>query len=259
MARAASAEQADAVLVLCWRRSDLRETSRLVTLLSAERGRITVLVKGAHRTNSAALGRLDLFNRLDVTLSGRGFPLLGRVRLVHEPRALRRPVRFAVATHLADLFDRAFVPERADQELFDLALGATSLAERAEPPRLPVVIAAVELRLLGVLGVLGDLGTCATCGQDLQDGRAVRAGDIEAGLVCARHQRSGTTTIASATAEWLRRLAITPGRELPTLDPGPALGQVLAVTGRWTEAALEHRPRFRALALAHPALRRTGA
>lgn len=237
------------MLVLCWKRADLRETSRLVTFLSAERGRFTCLAKGAHRGNSQALGRLDFLNRLDVTLSGRGIPLLGRVHLVHEPRALRRPERFAVATHLADLFDRSFVPERADHEMFDLAVGAFTLVERAEPRRLPVVIAGVELRLLAVLGVLGDLRHCATCGSALREGDMVFAGTHGAELRCREHRPEAAVPIAAGVHPWLSILATTRGRDLPKVEAGTALGALVACCGRWIEAALEHRPRYRALAL----------
>ena len=237
------------MLVVVWKRADIRETSRLLTFLSAERGRFTALSKGAHRPNSATLGKLDFLNRCEVTLSGRGFPLLGRVQLVHEPRALRQPRRFHVATHLADLFDRAFVPEQADRVMFDLLLGALTLTERAELRRLPSIVCAIELRLLSALGVLGDLTRCGSCGEALSAEAGSRASVREPGLRCERHRESGDLELAPEIGAILRELVAMPGRLLPTLEPPVSMGAALAVCGRWIEAGLEHRPRFRALAL----------
>lgn len=237
------------MLVLVWKRADIRESSRLVTFLSAERGRFVVLAKGAHRRTSSTLGKLDFLNRCEVGLSGRGFPLLSRVRLVHEPRALRSPARFLAAMHLAELFDRAILPDQGDRTLFDLALGAFTLAERVEPQRLPVVVAAVELRILAALGSLPELSQCTVCGVPLAAEEAAFAGALEPGLACERHRESGSIRVAAATHPWLPRLVATKGRELPALAAGEGFGAVLSICGRWVEAVFELRPRYRALAL----------
>ena len=77
------------------------------------------------RSNSALLGKIDFLNRVEVSLSGRAMPILGRTRLLHEPRALREPQRFLVATYLAGLFDLTLLDERPDHELFELCERAT--------------------------------------------------------------------------------------------------------------------------------------
>ena len=239
------------MLVLVWKRADLRESSRLVTFLSAERGRFTALAKGAHRGNSATLGKLDFLNRCEITLSGRGFPLLSRIALVHEPRALRSPPRFLWAMHFAELFDAALLPDHPDRELFELALGTFTLVERSEPRRLPVVAAAVELRLLRALGLLPEFGVCSACGAALSAAQPAFTARREAGLLCERHRGEGALTVALPVRAWLPRLVAAKGRELPALELGPALGPILALAGRWVEAGLERRLQYRALALAN--------
>lgn len=232
--------------VLVWRRADIRETSRLVTLISRERGRFTALAKGAHRPNSAQLGRLDFLNLCEVTLSGKGIPLLSRTRLIHEPRALREPHRFLAAMHIAELFDRAMVVEQADPELFDVLLGAVTLLERSPRQALPTVVLGLELRILRALGLVADLGTCVVC-----DAAAplhpVGGG---AGLACARHREPhGAPQLSAAAADWLRTLADRPARTWAGLRVERGLGEALLCAGRWIEAALERRPMHRRSAL----------
>src|SRR5262245_6540998 len=91
-----------------WRRSDFRESSRILTLLSRASGKVRVLAKGAHRQNSPLLGKVDLLNLLEVGVSGRGeLKLLGRVRLLEDRRALREPARFLAASWLVEIVDQA--------------------------------------------------------------------------------------------------------------------------------------------------------
>ena len=66
---------------LIWRRSDFRESSRLITLVTPDRGRLTTLGKGAYRTASQCLGRIDFLNLVEVKLSAGNLPVLHRVKL----------------------------------------------------------------------------------------------------------------------------------------------------------------------------------
>jgi DNA repair protein RecO (recombination protein O) len=242
--------QSRAILqVVVWKRIDFRESSRLVTLVCRERGRFTALAKGAHRPTSAHLGKLDFLNRCEVEIAGRGIPLLGRTRLLHEPRALRGPQRFLITMHAVELFDRALIADRSDPELFDLLVGTLTLLERMPPTRLPIAVLGLELRLLAALGVLGDLEACPSCGA----AAPTQASVDEAGLSCDAHRGRGAVAVSAEAAAWLRRLARAPGREWPGFAPGRGLGEALAITGAWIERGLELRPRYRVAALAGPA------
>lgn len=233
---------------LVWRRSDFRESSRIVTLVTREEGRISALIKGAHRPSSPALGRIDLFNRLQVTLSGpvNGLRLLSRVRLLDEPRGLRDPRRYLAACHLHDIFDPAFVPGRADRPLFELVHGGLVLLERCPPAALATIIAGVELRYLETLGLLPELDRCSSCAQPtnrlfLADG---------GGLLCREHAGGAEASLPPAVVAWLLRLQRCPGREWSLLPPAPRQGSAHALLGSWVAAAIERRAKFRDAALA---------
>ena len=95
------------------RRRDFRESSRIVTCLTREHGKITGLAKGAHRPDSPMLGRIDFLNEVEATFSADrgGLRLLTRAKLTRERRALRQPRRFLAAGVPVDL-ELALRPER---------------------------------------------------------------------------------------------------------------------------------------------------
>lgn len=85
-----SQERTEAIVM---RGVDFSETSRIVTLLCPERGRMACMARGARRPKSALAGMLDTFNRLEVVYywkDGRQVQNLGDVTLMDGFRALKQ-------------------------------------------------------------------------------------------------------------------------------------------------------------------------
>lgn len=231
---------------LVWKRSDLRESSRLVTLWTRERGRIGVLAKGAHRPKSALLGKIDLLNELEVTLTGRGVPLFGRVRLVHEPRALRHPERFFPALYLVQLLDACLLDERPDPALFDLTIGAIRLIERTPTDRIATVVSGIEVKLLDALGSLPGLDRCAAC--DSAE-RPIVAVERDGSPMCRMHASAQARPFSKRAIERVRALQQVRGRELPGLDGDPAHGEVVHQLQHWLANGIDRATPLRGMAL----------
>ncbi len=229
---------------LVWQRSDFRESSRLVTLITREQGKVITLAKGSHRQNSPFLGRIDFLNLIEARLGRGSLPLLYPVRLLHEHRGLREPRRYLAASYLCELFDPAFPHGRVDQELFDLITGGLRLLERCPKGVIPQVLMGVELRLLQELGVKPPLEACARCGRQGQ----LYPARHEPALLCSEHRAGSGRPVPSAALAWLQRAVDCGGRDLPGLPPAPAAARELL--GRFVALALERAPRLRQHALA---------
>jgi DNA repair protein RecO (recombination protein O) len=229
------------------RRTDWRESSRIVACLTRDHGRLTGLAKGAHRPDSPFLGRIDFLNEIDATFSPDrgGLRLLERATLVRERRALREPLRFLAASHLAQLCEFAMPDERPEPAVFDLLVGGLNLLERCPAAAVGRVVLGLELRLLAVLGALPDLDHCAACGTAL--GETAWRHEESPGLVCREHAPPPRTAVGAGVLALLRRLHATTGRQWPDL-PEPAPARVAAtLPAAWLAAATEQRPRLRGL------------
>lgn len=232
---------------IVWRRTDWRETSRIVSVLTRDHGRLAGLAKGAHRPDSVFLGRLDFLNEVQATFSADrgGLRLLLRVQLLRERRALREPARFVAASHLAWLCDFAMPADRSEPGVYDLLLGGLNLLERCPVPAIPRIVLGLELRYLDLLGALPDLDHCAECGERLDDG-AFRSGD-QPGLACRRHAGLPRQAVGEASLALLRQLRTAPGREWPELVPAGDPRLAAALPAAWLAAATEQRARLRGL------------
>jgi DNA repair protein RecO (recombination protein O) len=229
------------------RRTDFRESSRIVVCLTRDHGRLAGLAKGAHRPDSPFLGRIDFLNEVDATFSPDrgGLRLLERATLVRERRALREPLRFLAASHVAQLCEFAMPDERPEPAVFDLLAGGLTLLERCPPPAIGRIVLGLELRLLAALGALPDLDRCAVCDAALGDA-AFRHEDSP-GLVCRTHAPPPRTAVGAGTLQLLRSLHATTGRQWPDLpEPTPAR-LAAALPAAWLAAATEQRSRLRAL------------
>jgi DNA repair protein RecO (recombination protein O) len=238
------------VSAIVLRRSDFRESSRIVTCLSREHGRLTGLAKGAHRPDSPFLGRLDFLNEIQATFSPDrgGLRLLERAELVRERRALREPLRFLAASHLAQLSDFALPDDRADPAVFDLLQGGLNLLELCPPAAIGHIVLGLELRHLQVLGAMPDLDHCTDCGTPLAE--VAWRHDGTPGLMCREHASLPRQPIRAEVLALLRLLLCTPGRQWPELAPPVAARIAAPLPAQWLATAIEQRPRLRPLLFA---------
>lgn len=242
--RARGTLQVDGIVL---RRSDVRESSRIVTLLTREHGRLTGLAKGAHRPDSPLLGRIDFLNEVRATFSPDrgGLRLFERAELLQERRALRQPLRFLAASHVAWLAEFTLPAGRPDPAAYDLLAGGLALVERCPAAAVGTVVLGLELRYLALLGALPDLRQCVACGAPLADG-AFRAPD-QPGLCCRRDAGPSRQVVPGEVLALLDALHTSTGRQWPKLGNARLAGAAAPLPASWLAVATEQRPRLRAL------------
>jgi DNA repair protein RecO (recombination protein O) len=171
---------------LVLRTYDLGETSRLVVLLTRERGKVRAVAKGARGARSRYRSALEPLSEVRVSLHGRqGAELfrLGACELLRSAfPASGRELEVALAlSYFAELLD-AFAQEgEAEDAVYRLATSVVRAAE--EGTDIAVLTRYLEAWLLRLHGIYPPLDRCAACGRALAEG-ALRYHAAAQGFVC---------------------------------------------------------------------------
>jgi len=165
-------------------RRDQGEADRLVTLLTPDRGKITLLAKGARKITSRKGGHLELFTHVRLQVAkARTWDIITQAEAVEVFPHLRANLRrMAHAYYMAELVLRLSPEEQGDVPLFDLALETLGYLDRE--PNLLLVSRWFEAHLLRITGFQPQLYLCAACGETLDVSLTNYWAPVLGGAVC---------------------------------------------------------------------------
>ncbi len=167
---------------------DFSESSRIVTFLTPERGRMACLAKGARRAKSGLGAVLDTFNRVELIYywkDGRHVQTLAEASLLEAYSGIKRDFeRTAYAAFPLELALRVAHENEPSQPLYDVMVrGLDGL--RAWPGAARAHVCWHVLRLLSAAGFEPALTHCVVCGATVAD----EAGFVyEGGVTCGRER-----------------------------------------------------------------------
>jgi len=151
-------------------RWDFGNTSRILALLTADRGQVSVLHKGARRAKGGAGlgGGLDLLSENEILYyerRGGGLAVLAEWSELADPATglAAHPVRFAAAEVLLEYARACSSEGEASPEAYRLLADGTRLLTGAE--RLIPAALALALAMLSAAGFRPAVDACAACGQ----------------------------------------------------------------------------------------------
>jgi DNA repair protein RecO (recombination protein O) len=176
-----SQERTEAVLL---RGVAFSETSRIVTLLTPERGKVACMAKGAYRSRSPLSAALDTFNHLEVVYywkDGRGVQPLGEATLLNGFRGIKHDLeKCTLAAFPLEMVSKIAHENEPSGPLFDaLLLGLRQLDAWTGDPFSHV--SWQVLQLLIAAGFSPELGVCVRCGGALAE---VAGFDFAGGATC---------------------------------------------------------------------------
>ena len=147
------------------RETQTKEADKILTVLTAERGRITVIARGARRKNSplAASSELLAFSEL-VLYEQRGWLMLSEGSTIELWNGVRRDVELlSLASYFAEMTEAVTGEGEPAGEVLALLLNALYALDTLEKPK-ELVKAAFELKLLSLAGYEPLASACAVCG-----------------------------------------------------------------------------------------------
>lgn len=152
---------------LVLRDSVYKESSRILTVLTASQGKITVNARGAKRKGSKLMGATQHLAFSEMTIfTEKGRHTLTEARPIELFEGLRDDLAlYALGTYFSELLETLSDEDIPNPELLSLGLNALyALSEgKAEPQ---MVKAAFELRLMCIAGFEPMLEACSRCGKE---------------------------------------------------------------------------------------------
>ena len=147
------------------------ETSKHVTFLGRDSGKVKLLAKGALSPKSPFVGLLEPGNRLEILYyykEGRSLFFLKEVH-VHSSLQSRAGSLDGLAASLAvlEVLDQVCYWGSPDHRVVDLVTDHLACKPAADPV---LFFLAFEFKLLDVLGSLPEIRACSECGSLLEDG-----------------------------------------------------------------------------------------
>jgi DNA repair protein RecO (recombination protein O) len=183
------------VSAIVLKRRDQGEADRLLTVLTRERGKVTLLAKGVRRQASRKAGHIEPFTLVDLLVAkGKSLDLVTQAETSEAHRALREDLwRSTWAYYVAELADAFTVEDDPQALLFELVAETLDRLNRGDDPALSVRY--YELHLLGLVGYQPQLFRCVACDTLLEP--EVNFLSIErGGALCPKHGAHLVDTIA---------------------------------------------------------------
>src|SRR5512134_2849696 len=202
----------------------LGETSKVVVLLTRDRGKVRAVARGARGGRPRYQSALEPLSEVRVTLHGRqGAELLrlGQAELLHSAfRAGTRSLDAAMfLSGCAELLD-AFSPEgEAEEKVYRLALAVVRAVEGGASPEL--LGRYLEAWLLRLHGLYPPLDRCSSCGAGLPDSGVLGYHRPAHGFVCAACGPASGPDLAADARRMLAGFFVRPPDALGE-DAGPA-------------------------------------
>lgn len=177
---------------LVLRSVDTKESDKILTLLTAEQGRLTATAKGALGRRSRVAAAVQLLAYSELTLSkSHGWLYVNAGSSIALFNGVRQDITLlSLGCYLAELTEAVCCGNAGNTEdgaFLPLLLNALyALGTLHRPP--PLVKAAYELRLMAQAGFAPLVDACAVCGVENPSDPVL---DLAGGVICCRACRHG--------------------------------------------------------------------
>lgn len=216
----------------------LRESDRIVVLMTAENGKVRAVAKGVRKTRSKFGARLEPMSHVRVLLyRGRELDIVSQAESVEPLSPLLSSLdRASQGMAAIEAVDQLGLEREPNPRLYRMAVGVLrTIAARPAPLNVP----AFYWKLLSAEGLEPQLDVCVRCEGSEPDVQLV-AFDLDEGGVLCRQCRSGSA-ISKPALEIMRSIFGGRLNEALALDESPATHEVGALATRALEHHIERR------------------
>jgi DNA repair protein RecO (recombination protein O) len=223
----------------------LGDTSRIVHLYTAERGRVHVVAKGARTPRNRFGAALEPFSRIGAVIyyrAERDLQFLSQAEiLAHRGVLAASMVRFAYGGAVLELLDQAAAGEEPGRELFLLIDSVLDELEQVPEGTLRTAFMSYIARLVSLLGYRPALSSCVGCGRE--PGRGAVFVALRGGIACLSCGESDPSAVRLSDEARAGLTALVAGKR-PAEVPRAVGDEMARVLDGFLRA---HLPRYRGL------------
>ena len=169
------------------RKFDLREADQIITLYTAEKGKVRAIAKGIKKSGSRNVGNLELFNLIEVFLApGKNLEIVTQVKVAKSFAKLKGDLKqITLLYYLADLVDHLIAEDEKVNGLFELLEDfLVSLERESVEGNRSLRLRMFELKLIDTLGFALEIYHCVHCRKELILGEPKFFAVAKGGIVC---------------------------------------------------------------------------
>ena len=150
--------------------TDVGASDKLITVITAERGRIGVMVKGGRSPSSklTSISQLFTYGNFEIYEKNSMFWLRGGSVTNHFYSLSTDIVKVALATYLCDVANELSDEGFECDEILPLLLNSIYLVSKGEKD-IRIIKAVFELRAMAISGYLPELSCCAYCYEEYRE------------------------------------------------------------------------------------------
>lgn len=223
------------------RETDYKDKDKILTLLTAEHGKITVKARGVKGTHSKSKAACQLLAYSEFNLYEQQGRYTATETVTREifPELRNDIELLSLASYFAQVADVVAQENDPAPELLSLLLNALyALAKLKKPQRL--VKAVFELRIACISGFLPDLRGCALCGNTAPDRFNISQGFLQCATCNSEEARGIRMPIGTGTLQAMRYICSCDSRKLFSFQLGEVSVRELAqITESYLSMRLE--------------------
>ncbi|MFC1479003.1 DNA repair protein RecO [Planctomycetota bacterium] len=173
--------------VFLLRKISFRNTSYIVDVLTRNRGRVSLIAKGARREKSGFFGRLDYCSKLEIVYIDKkeAMGVLTECDIIdYFPEIHRSRRRLGCSMLFARLIREFVEAQEAGCDLFDLCSSFFSDMHSCDEKEIITIYLKSVLVLLDLTGFRPDVTSCAVCGVKTEDAAPLIFNTEESEMVC---------------------------------------------------------------------------
>jgi DNA repair protein RecO (recombination protein O) len=191
------------------------ETSRIITIFTAEQGKIKCMAKGVKKTSSRKGSTIQLFS----LISGNYYHkeqaelgTLGSYETIEDYSQIAEDIhKFGYVSAFCEIIDKSLQLGQSQPELYEITGQFLPLAVKADGESIKTLFWAVFLKTLQTMGYDPELTACANCQKPNQSKAAYYSPEL-GGIICSKDIPQGQfpAKISAVALGALRQFAALP-------------------------------------------------